>query len=82
MFIDLRAIALGVVVATSSIVVAVAEPSKDERASFAETFAEARPIRVILPAPWEVSGPPAAPSSTAPQKQVSAHQRCRRNEKV
>lgn len=55
MLIDLRALMLGIAFVASSIVVALAEPSKEKPASFAERFAEARPVRVILPAPWETS---------------------------
>jgi hypothetical protein len=34
---------------------AAAEPVKDQAAPVVQSSAEARPIRVILPAPWETS---------------------------
>lgn len=67
MLTDLRAIVLALAFLASSIVVALAEPSSEETVNSNQRVAEARPIRVILPAPWETSRTPVTPS-TAPQK--------------
>jgi hypothetical protein len=58
---DLRVIAasLGMMVALMS--VALAEPTKDQAPVASRGSTDARPVhvRVILPAPWEPSNPPA-----------------------
>lgn len=62
--IDIRTVILSIAFVASSIVVALAEPNSEGRADATEKLSEARPIRVILPAPWE----PATSSPNAPQK--------------
>ncbi len=50
---DLRLVTTSLAMLLALVSVALAEPPKDQAASVVQTPAEARPIRVILPAPWE-----------------------------
>jgi hypothetical protein len=50
---DLRLVTTSVAVLVALISVALAEPVKDQAAPVVQSAPEARPIRVILPAPWE-----------------------------
>ncbi|MDA9547879.1 hypothetical protein ACM43_26230 [Bradyrhizobium sp. CCBAU 45321] len=50
---DLRLVTTSLAMLLALVSVALAEPPKDKAAPVVQTAAEARPIRVILPAPWE-----------------------------
>lgn len=50
---DLRLVTTSLAVLVALISVALAEPVKDQAAPAVQNANEARPIRVILPAPWE-----------------------------
>ena len=50
---DVRLVTTSLATLAALMTVAVAEPVKDKAAPVAQGPAEARPIRVILPAPWE-----------------------------
>jgi len=66
---DLRAVAIATSLILASIAVAAAEPAQDQPAKAAarttDTASAARPIRVVLPAPWEP-----APASSGGQAVV------------
>ncbi len=49
---DLRVVATSFAMLVALVSVALAEPAKDQP-SASQSSAEARPIRVVLPAPWE-----------------------------
>ncbi|TGN88839.1 hypothetical protein EOW77_0008230 [Bradyrhizobium yuanmingense] len=50
---DLRIVTTSLAMLLALVSVALAEPPKDNAPTVVQTAAEARPIRVILPAPWE-----------------------------
>jgi len=52
---DLRAVVIAASFILASIAVAAADGAQDQpaRVPAAETPSEARPVRVVLPAPWE-----------------------------
>ncbi|MFB6420349.1 MULTISPECIES: hypothetical protein [Bradyrhizobium] len=50
---DLRLAMTALAMLMALITVATAEPVKDQARPAVQAAAEARPIRVILPAPWE-----------------------------
>ncbi|MBR1167286.1 hypothetical protein [Bradyrhizobium liaoningense] len=50
---DLRLVTTSLAVLVALVSVALAEPIKDQSAPVVQSATEARPIRVILPAPWE-----------------------------
>ena len=50
---DLRLLAASVAMLVAMMSGALADPGKDQPHPGAEAAAETRPIRVILPAPWE-----------------------------
>ncbi|MFB6463307.1 hypothetical protein [Bradyrhizobium tunisiense] len=50
---DLRLAMTALAMLMAPITVAMAEPVKDQSRPAVQAAAEARPIRVILPAPWE-----------------------------
>ena len=50
---DVRLVATCVAMSIALMSVALAEPTKDQAPSSTQSSTEARPIRVILPAPWE-----------------------------
>ena len=50
---DLRFVTTSLALLLALMSVALAEPVKDQAASVVQSAPEARPIRVILPAPWE-----------------------------
>lgn len=52
---DVRLVIASIAVSISLMSVAFAEPTKDQAPPVARSSAEDRPIRVILPAPWEAS---------------------------
>ena len=52
---DLRLAATALAMLVAMVSVAIAEPAKDQPQETAQASAETRPIRVILPAPWEPS---------------------------
>ncbi|WP_441235841.1 hypothetical protein [Bradyrhizobium sp. 930_D9_N1_4] len=66
MVFDLRAAVIAASFILASIAVAAAEGAQDQPARVAvSTSGEARPVRVILPAPWEP-----APASSGAQTMV------------
>jgi hypothetical protein len=67
MLVDIRTVLLGLAFVVASFAVALAEPAT-ERPNFAERFADARPIRVVLPAPWEPSSKPVLTVVRTPEK--------------
>ncbi|WP_142252080.1 hypothetical protein [Bradyrhizobium sp. UNPF46] len=50
---DLRLVATSLAMLIALLSAALADPAKDQAQPAAQGAAEARPIRVILPAPWE-----------------------------
>ncbi|WP_049820325.1 hypothetical protein [Bradyrhizobium japonicum] len=50
---DVRLVTTSLAMLIALMSVALAEPTKDRAASAVQGDAEVRPIRVILPAPWE-----------------------------
>lgn len=50
---DVRLVTTSLAVMAALTSVALAEPVKDQAASLAQSTPEVRPIRVILPAPWQ-----------------------------
>lgn len=50
---DVRLVTTSLAMLIALMSVALAEPTKDQMKPAAQGAAEARPIRVILPAPWE-----------------------------
>jgi hypothetical protein len=68
MLVDIRTVLLGLAFVVASFAVALAEPATGERPNFAERFADARPIRVVLPAPWEPSSKPVLTVVRTPEK--------------
>jgi hypothetical protein len=54
---DVRLVATCIAMSVAFMSVALAEPTKDEAPSNVQSSTEARPIRVILPAPWESGNP-------------------------
>ncbi len=50
---DLRLVTTSLAMLIALLSVALAEPVKDQVRPAAQGAAEARPIRVVLPAPWE-----------------------------
>ena len=50
---DLRLVTTALAMLMALMTVALAEPTKDQVQQAAQAGAEARPIRVILPAPWQ-----------------------------
>lgn len=50
---DLRLVATSLAMLIALLSVALADPVKDQARPAVQSAAEARPIRVILPAPWE-----------------------------
>ncbi|MHB0768808.1 hypothetical protein [Bradyrhizobium sp. 5.13L] len=50
---DLRLVTTSAAMLVGLMAVALAEPVKDQAAPAGQSSAEARPIRVVLPAPWE-----------------------------
>jgi hypothetical protein len=52
---DMRLVTTSLAMLVALPAVAVAEPVKDQAAPVVQSSAEARPIRVILPAPWETT---------------------------
>jgi len=50
---DLRLVATSLAMLIATLSVALADPVKDQARPAAQGAVEARPIRVILPAPWE-----------------------------
>lgn len=50
---DLRLVTTSAAMLVAMMAVALAEPVKDKAAPVVQSSAEARPIRVVLPAPWE-----------------------------
>jgi hypothetical protein len=54
---DVRLVATCVAMSVALMSVALAEPTKDQAPSSIQSSTEARPIRVILPAPWESGNP-------------------------
>jgi hypothetical protein len=52
---DLRLVAASVAMLVALMSMALAEPGKDQPDPPVQASSEARPLRVILPAPWEPS---------------------------
>lgn len=52
---DVRLVTTSLAALVALMAAAVAEPVKDQAAPVVQSSAEARPIRVILPAPWETT---------------------------
>ena len=50
---DLRLVTTSAAMLVALMAVALAEPVKDQAAPAVQSATEARPIRVVLPAPWE-----------------------------
>ena len=50
---DVRLVTTSLAMLIALVSVALAEPTKDQAASAGQGTADVRPIRVILPAPWE-----------------------------
>jgi hypothetical protein len=50
---DVRLVTTSLAMLVALMAAAAAEPVKDQAAPVVPSSAEARPIRVILPAPWE-----------------------------
>ncbi|MDF0583898.1 hypothetical protein [Bradyrhizobium yuanmingense] len=50
---DLRLVTTSLAMLLALVSVALAEPPKDKAPTVVQTTTDARPIRVILPAPWE-----------------------------
>jgi len=50
---DLRLVTTSAAMLVAMMAVALAEPVRDQAPPPAQSAAEARPIRVVLPAPWE-----------------------------
>jgi hypothetical protein len=50
---DLRLVTTSAAMLVGLVAVALAEPVKDHAPAAGQSAAEARPIRVVLPAPWE-----------------------------
>ncbi|WP_245444418.1 hypothetical protein [Bradyrhizobium sp. Y36] len=50
---DMRVVTTSLAMLIALVSVALAEPIKDQARPAAQGTSEARPIRVILPAPWE-----------------------------
>ncbi|WP_298243784.1 hypothetical protein [uncultured Bradyrhizobium sp.] len=50
---DVRLVTTSLAMLIALVSVALAEPAKDQARPAAEAASEARPIRVILPAPWQ-----------------------------
>jgi hypothetical protein len=52
---DVRLVATLIAMSLALMSVAFAEPAKDQAQPVVQSSSEARPVRVILPAPWEPS---------------------------
>jgi hypothetical protein len=52
---DVRLVATSIAISIALMSIAVAEPTKDQARPVVQSSSDARPIRVVLPAPWEVS---------------------------
>ena len=50
---DVRLLATLIAMSMALMSVAFAEPTKDQAQPMVQAASEARPVRVILPAPWE-----------------------------
>lgn len=62
---DLRLVTTSLAMLLALVSVALAEPTRDQAPSVVQTKGEARPIRVILPAPWEPTKGQAESAQTA-----------------
>ncbi|WP_407188576.1 hypothetical protein [Bradyrhizobium centrosematis] len=61
---DVRLVTTSLAMLIALLSVALAEPAQDQARPAIQGASEARPIRVILPAPWEPARPQAEAQST------------------